>query len=133
SALTSPSRARLILIGRDGGEGPSYPLGDTADIGRSEGNIVIAEDRYISPRHARISLRGGVFTLRDLESTNGIYVRIPFPRGTSGDLSGAAEGEGAARAGQAEIRGHAAAGEQSLADQDLFLVGQQVQRFEVVK
>jgi len=139
--VTSPSRARLILIGRDGGEGPSYPLGDTADIGRSEGNIVIAEDRYISPRHARISLRGGVFTLRDLESTNGIYVRIPFPRGTSGDLSGAsprdlsgaAEGEGAGRAGQAEIRGQAGPGEQSLADQDLFLVGQQVLRFEVVK
>jgi pSer/pThr/pTyr-binding forkhead associated (FHA) protein len=121
----SATRARLVLIARDGGEGPSYPLGESVDIGRSEGNIVIAEDRYISPRHARVSLRGGAFHLRDLESTNGIYVRIPFPR--SG--AGGSPGSGAHGANGA----NAADSEQVLADQDLFLVGQQVLRFEVVR
>ncbi|MGD0524751.1 MAG: FHA domain-containing protein [Polyangiaceae bacterium] len=119
---TATTRARLVLIARDGNEGPSYPLGEATDIGRTEGNVVIAEDRYISPRHARVAMRGGAFFVRDLESTNGIFVRIPFPRG-------ATEG-GAGGAGNAL---KAADSEQVLADQDLFLVGQQVLRFEVVK
>jgi pSer/pThr/pTyr-binding forkhead associated (FHA) protein len=104
---------RLVLIARDGGEGPSHPIGETTDIGRVEGTIVIGEDRYISPRHARISFRGDAFYLRDLESTNGVFVRIPFQGATQGEMP--------------------SGGEQVLADQDLFLVGQQVLRFEVVK
>ncbi|HEX3343731.1 MAG TPA: FHA domain-containing protein [Polyangiaceae bacterium] len=116
------TRARLVLIARDGNEGPSYALGESTDIGRSEGNIVIAEDRYISPRHARVAMRGGTFFVRDLESTNGVFVRIPFPRG--GTKDGAADGRQPAQATDSE---------QVLADQDLFLVGQQVLRFEVVK
>jgi pSer/pThr/pTyr-binding forkhead associated (FHA) protein len=109
--------ARLVLIARDGNEGPSYPLRDSTDIGRTEGGIVLAEDRYVSPRHARIALRGGTYYLRDLESANGLYVRIPFPRSTSGAPELAEPPDS----------------EQLLADQDLFLVGQQVLRFEVVK
>jgi FHA domain len=73
-------------------------------------------------------MRGGAFFLRDLESTNGLFVRIPFPRGphaTQPHAQPAAEAEGAA--------GQPADSEQLLADQDLFLVGQQVLRFEVVK
>jgi pSer/pThr/pTyr-binding forkhead associated (FHA) protein len=115
-----------VLIARDGGEGPSFPLGETTDIGRTEGNIVIAEDRYISPRHARISQRQGVFTLRDLESTNGMYVRIPFPRGPDGVVPPPPPPPLAGSENQASA-------EQVLTDQDLFLVGQQVLRFEVVK
>jgi pSer/pThr/pTyr-binding forkhead associated (FHA) protein len=114
--VATPSRARLVLIARDGGEGPSYPLGESTDVGRVEGNIVVAEDRYISPRHARIQLRGGAFYLRDLSSANGVYLRIPFVR--SADPSDAPS---------------SADSEQVLQDQDLFLVGQQVLRFEVVK
>ena len=115
-----------MLIARDGGEGPSYALGDTTDIGRSEGHIVIADDRYISPRHARITQRGGAFFLRDLESTNGVFVRIPFLRAqrSAGDDPAAAAAAQASAAPDSEAE---------LADQDLFLVGQQVLRFEVVK
>ncbi len=111
----SPLRPRLVIIARDGGEGPSYPVGETTDLGRAEGDIVIADDRYISPRHARIALEAGAFFLRDLGSTNGIFVRIPF---SSSDDSRGREG---------------ANSEQPLGDQELFLVGQQVLRFEVVK
>jgi pSer/pThr/pTyr-binding forkhead associated (FHA) protein len=112
-APSAVTRARLVLIARDGNEGPSYGLGESSDIGRTEGTIVLGDDRYISPRHARIAFRGGSFFLRDLESVNGLFVRIPFPRGAA-----AAEPPDS---------------EQLLADQDLFLVGQQVLRFEVVK
>jgi pSer/pThr/pTyr-binding forkhead associated (FHA) protein len=108
---------------RDGGEGPSYPLSDSTDVGRTEGTILLGEDRYISPRHARISQRGGVYFIRDLESVNGVFVRIPFPRPS--DASRDPHFAGAnANGGDSE---------QLLADQDLFLVGQQVLRFEVVK
>jgi pSer/pThr/pTyr-binding forkhead associated (FHA) protein len=122
----STTRARLVLIARDGGEGPSFPLGESTDIGRSEGNVVIADDRYISPRHARITLRQGAFYLRDLESTNGMYVRIPFPRQRDAAAPVAVPLPTAGAENQASA-------EQILTDQDLFLVGQQVLRFEVVK
>jgi len=104
-------RYRLVLVARDGSEGASFVLGESADVGRSEGDIVIADDRYVSPRHARVALRGGAYFLRDLGSTNGVFVRIPFV----GKL------------------GEETVPEQPLADQELFLVGQQVLRFEVVK
>jgi pSer/pThr/pTyr-binding forkhead associated (FHA) protein len=119
----APTRARLVLIARDGNEGPSYPLGESTDIGRTEGNIVIADDRYISPRHARVAMRGGAFFVRDLESTNGVFVRIPFPRGAPHGVTHDGAGGGPKPPDS----------EQLLADQDLFLVGQQVLRFEVVK
>jgi pSer/pThr/pTyr-binding forkhead associated (FHA) protein len=107
----APNRPRLVLIARDGGEGPSYAVSETTDIGRSEGNIAINDDRYVAPRHARIAFRSGGYYLRDLGSTNGIFLRIPF------------SADGAADANP----------EQTLGDQELFLVGQQVLRFEVVK
>ena len=118
-----PSRARLVVIAQGGHEGPSHLLGDTTDIGRSEGSILVAEDRYVSPRHARVSARGGVYYLRDLGTTNGIFFRIPFDAaadrvpGPSGQPSGQSSRETA----------------QPILDQDLFLVGQQVLKFEVVK
>ena len=30
----------------------------------------------MSPRHARIACRAGTYTLRDLDSVNGVYVRL---------------------------------------------------------
>jgi pSer/pThr/pTyr-binding forkhead associated (FHA) protein len=129
-AMVSPAsgpaaRARLVLIARDGGEGPGYPLGESVDIGRSEGNILLGDDRYVSPRHARIQVRGGAYYLRDLASTNGVYVRIPFGQ--------ALQGAGLSSRGRPEGASSGAALEHPLVDQDLFLVGQQVLKFEVVK
>jgi pSer/pThr/pTyr-binding forkhead associated (FHA) protein len=154
-AMVSPmagplARARLVLIARDGGEGPSYPIGDAADIGRTEGNILLGDDRYVSPRHARIHARGAAYYLRDLASTNGVFVRIPFTRESGAPRSGGGPGSGNAGgtlganqanqnqgAGAADQGRHGSGGppglEQALMDQDLFLVGQQVLKFEVVK
>ncbi len=128
-AMLSPvagpvARARLVLIARDGGEGPGYPLGEASDIGRTEGNILLGDDRYVSPRHARIQARGSSYYLRDLASTNGVYLRIPFTR-DAGVVSGGPRSRGESSS--------PASLEQPIVDQDLFLVGQQVLKFEVVK
>jgi pSer/pThr/pTyr-binding forkhead associated (FHA) protein len=131
SASTRP--ARVVLITRDGSEGPSYLLGAATDFGRTEGNILFPDDQFVSPRHARIVTRGGGYFVRDLGSTNGVFVRIPF-MATSDSVEGKED--------KTTIRGHhseplSAASEaprgQPLEDQELFLVGQQVLRFEIVK
>lgn len=98
-------RGRLVLIARDGGSGPSYPILDQLDVGRTEGDVLMAEDRTLAARHARITRRGSVLFVRDLGTPNGVYKRL--------------------RPG--------ASGAVRLRDQDLILVGQQVLRFEVVK
>jgi pSer/pThr/pTyr-binding forkhead associated (FHA) protein len=119
--VTSPKvvpAARLVLVGRDGNEGLSYPLSEATDIGRTEGAILLGEDRYVSPRHARIGRRTGSYFLRDLGSTNGVFFRIPFRAGLGSGMLGTKNPSDS---------------EQPLEDQDLFLVGQQVLRFEVVK
>jgi pSer/pThr/pTyr-binding forkhead associated (FHA) protein len=112
---------RIVLIARDGGEGAQFPLGETTDIGRLEGQILLADDRYIAPRHARLSWRSGTLYLRDLETPNGLYLRLA-PHHDSAASSAAAT---VPMSGSAEIG-------VTLRDQDLFLVGQQVLRFEVV-
>jgi pSer/pThr/pTyr-binding forkhead associated (FHA) protein len=127
-----PGRARLVVIAQGGGEGPSHALGETADIGRTEGSILVADDRYVSPRHGRITARGGAYYLRDLGSTNGIFFRIPFGEGMTANADGSRSG--AAPAPNAQANGEAAqASVHPIVDQDLFLVGQQVLKFEVVK
>jgi pSer/pThr/pTyr-binding forkhead associated (FHA) protein len=71
------SGRRLVSITEDGSEGKSYPLGDEqVDIGRTEGDIILHDDPYVSPRHARLVPEGGRWILRDLLSTNHIYLRI---------------------------------------------------------
>lgn len=95
--------ARLVVIGQDGKPGREYPISDDqTDIGREEGNIVLPNDPYVAPRHARLTRRNGRFFVRDLESVNGVYVRL--------------------RAQTPERLQHA----------DLVLIGLEVLRFEVV-
>ena len=61
-----------MTILKDGSEGPSYRVGGaSSDIGRTEGNILLQDDPYLSPRHARIAFRSGRDYLRDLGSVNG--------------------------------------------------------------
>jgi len=69
--------ARLVVIGQDGKPGREYPIvDDQTDIGREEGSIVLPNDPYVGARHARLTRRNGRFFVRDLESVNGVYVRL---------------------------------------------------------
>jgi pSer/pThr/pTyr-binding forkhead associated (FHA) protein len=69
-------RARLILIQPDGSEGESFPLGvDRTLIGRSTGGI-FASDAYLSPEHAEFRFEGDQLVVKDMESLNGVYIRI---------------------------------------------------------
>lgn len=72
------SQYRLISVNKDGNDGESYPLSNTGqtDIGRSEGDILLKDDPYMSERHARVVQRGDIFALLDLSSENGVYLRI---------------------------------------------------------
>jgi pSer/pThr/pTyr-binding forkhead associated (FHA) protein len=121
------TRGRLVVIAKSGADGPSYPFGDTLDVGRLEGQIVVGEDPYLSPRHVRIAWTGSKLVLRDLASTNGVYIRLVAARDTAAQSAGKA-GRGAPAA-DAQVPGEVAV---PLHDQDLILVGQQVLRFEIV-
>ncbi len=67
---------RLVMLAQDGTTRRVIQLsGETIDLGKTEGDIILPEDVYLSPRHARFSGRG-LRTLMDLGSLNGIYLRI---------------------------------------------------------
>jgi len=69
--------ARLVLVGRDGEEGESFPLlGSLLEIGRTHGELRFPEDRFMSPAHARIDREPQGFRLHDMGSLNGVFLRI---------------------------------------------------------
>lgn len=71
---------KLVVIVEDGSEGRALELrGRQMDIGSVEGDIILAEDRYLSPRHARFFRQDGSWYLRDLSSVNGVYQRLRQP------------------------------------------------------
>jgi pSer/pThr/pTyr-binding forkhead associated (FHA) protein len=77
SGLQQQSRAKLVLVKGDNGDGISYQLnGDEHLVGRLEGAILFPEDGLLSPRHANFIYREGKLVVRDESSTNGVFVRI---------------------------------------------------------
>lgn len=128
------TRGRLVVIAKSGADGPSYPVGDTLDIGRAEGNVVVGEDPYLSPRHVRIAWTGTKLVLRDLASTNGVYLRLSPSRDMNAVRRNAGGPAGSGAGGRGPHQEAEASGEVAvpLHDQDLILVGQQVLKFEVV-
>ncbi len=66
----------VVDDGREDGEVVRL-RGDRVVIGRGEGEVVIAHDLLMSPRHARIDRRPeGGWRLTDLDSTSGTFVRV---------------------------------------------------------
>lgn len=125
------SRGQLVVITKEGTPGPSYPIYEQADIGRSEGDIVLADDRYLSPRHARLVFREDRLFLRDLDSVNGLFLRVSALRGKKvAEIERAAIPSGTAASAVANVDSNVA---MELQDQDLILIGQQVLRFEALK
>ena len=93
-------RGRLILIRPDGSEGGAHPLHDGENIiGRGQAPLFDA-DAYLSPRHAELSVGPEGVTIRDLQSLNGVFLKIT--------------------------------GEEALESGDIFRIGQELLRFEVI-
>lgn len=73
------SHVRLVLVGRDGREGESFPLPHTGvEIGRN-GPISFPSDPFVSPHHAKVTPIDGGIHLADLGSRNGVYLRLTEP------------------------------------------------------
>ncbi len=72
-----PCLFRLVQILRGGQIGNVYRArSDSLGIGRDGNDVNFPQDPFISGRHARVDLAGGAFTLTDLGSKNGTFVRI---------------------------------------------------------
>ncbi len=93
-------RGRLILIRPDGSEGGSHPLLDGENmIGRGQAPLFDA-DAYLSPRHATMTVEPEGVKIRDLQSLNGVFLKI--------------------------------SAEEPLESGDIFRIGQELLRFEVI-
>ncbi len=67
----------LTVIRPDGSEGARIPLSSAGLIlGRDSEFDVLADDGFLSPRHAEIRYESGVLKLRDLNSLNGVFWRL---------------------------------------------------------
>ncbi|HWM86808.1 MAG TPA: FHA domain-containing protein [Kofleriaceae bacterium] len=75
-AAPAMARATLTLIRPDGSEGGTYPLRDGDNrIGRDHGAI-FENDGYLSPTHCELVVFGSGAVVRDLDSLNGVFVRM---------------------------------------------------------
>ncbi|HEY4180618.1 MAG TPA: FHA domain-containing protein [Kofleriaceae bacterium] len=78
SPAPAPARARLsmTLIRPDGSEGGTHELRQGENkLGRSFGPV-FENDGYLSPVHAQLDIRGQNAMVRDLDSLNGVFVKM---------------------------------------------------------
>lgn len=73
----APSLGKLVMVNPDGSTGDTHLLvsGDNI-VGRSSAAAVFQRDEFLSPEHASFRIENGAMHIRDLDSLNGVYVRI---------------------------------------------------------
>lgn len=78
SSPKRPSSFRVVQMLRGGSDGMLHCARESSiQIGREDNEMNFPEDIYMSGRHARVDLGAdGTFTLHDLGSRNGTYIRI---------------------------------------------------------
>jgi pSer/pThr/pTyr-binding forkhead associated (FHA) protein len=77
----APPRFRVTTVRSDGMAGVSFSLDrDEVVCGRTEGEVRLADDPTVSPRHARFLQSSGVLRVEDLGSVNGTFLRLKEPR-----------------------------------------------------
>ena len=76
-SLLGKYEAKLIKRLPNGKDSNEYPLTETVThIGREKGEITFKNDPFVSGKHARIQLEAGSYTIEDLNSSNGTYMRL---------------------------------------------------------
>ncbi len=76
AAPAQQPRAIITLIRPDGSEGGTFPLHEGENkIGRDHGQI-FENDGYLSPTHCDLIVQGSGAIVRDLDSLNGVFVRM---------------------------------------------------------
>ncbi|MEC9071784.1 MAG: FHA domain-containing protein [Myxococcota bacterium] len=71
------TRGRLVLLRDDGSPGPTYELEDgTTILGRNGGHLSFPDDPFLADEHAELTYVGNDLSVRPLDSTNGVYIRI---------------------------------------------------------
>jgi len=77
AAAPAPSQGsgQLVLIRPDGTEGDRFPLSGTTTVGRDSSGP-FAGDSYLSPQHAAFEFKSEGVVVTDLNSLNGVYIRI---------------------------------------------------------
>lgn len=74
--MVAQSRAHMTLIRPDGSEGGVHELTEGENqIGRNHGDI-FENDGYLSPTHASLTVTGKSAVIRDLDSLNGVFVKM---------------------------------------------------------
>jgi len=96
AASAAPGVARLV-VKRSGAETDvEFPIFDSAVIGRFDPGVgpidvdlgALPEGAYVSRRHAKITHEDGVWTIHDLDSSNGTFVlRGDFEKVEEAELS----------------------------------------------
>ena len=72
--------AALVRIHGGGADGARYELvNGEQTIGRTQGDISFPDDPFVSDSHAKLAFDGKVVMVDDLQSDNGIFVRIKGP------------------------------------------------------
>jgi pSer/pThr/pTyr-binding forkhead associated (FHA) protein len=69
--------ARLVSVNRDGTDGEIHAITEECfDLGRTAGHLVFNDDPYLSDRHCRFSIRNDRWLVQDLQSCNGVFLRV---------------------------------------------------------
>ncbi|MBQ9816949.1 MAG: FHA domain-containing protein [Proteobacteria bacterium] len=69
-------QGRVIRMINGNKAGAFFPVYPNCTIGRSETTVEIPDDMTLSPLHARITARPDTMVIEDLNSLNGVFVRI---------------------------------------------------------
>jgi len=84
-SLSAGATAAMGSVGvtmADGTRGPTYPISlvGLTIVGRTEGQMTFPDDSHMSPRHLDILGKGEKVLASDVNSLNGVYVRILEPK-----------------------------------------------------
>jgi pSer/pThr/pTyr-binding forkhead associated (FHA) protein len=71
-----PMRGSLVVINPDGTEGGVFPLPDGTTSVGRNAGAVFSADAYLSPTHATFSLQATSCSVKDENSLNGVYVKL---------------------------------------------------------